>query len=323
MSEPIIAPKWPSPGYRVDEKGKVLGAVPGTPNNWDRWGCDDEIGTLNLLTPERILAASRLVRDGCGFSLALPFGRTAPVLGTRPAAVVTMTSTAGDAVLGHDTRHGLQSTDEVMTTPLQTATHIDGLAHVAANDVLFNGFWAGTITTQRGATRLGGELMGRGVAGRAVLADVGRFAALDPIYGVVDRASLERTLELEEVEVGTGDILLIRTGWLGHQLATPSGRRRAAGLAPSLIHWIADKDVALVACDNRTVEAVPNPESDEVLPLHVAALRDLGMPLGELFVLDEVADHCAVTGRYDGFISMGPLPIVGSVGTPVNPIFFS
>jgi len=305
------------------EGDKVVGVQPSGPHNWGRWGDRDELGTLNLLTPDRIRDAAALVQDGRPFSLSLPLGRTAPVMGTRTAAVVSLVASAADGVLGHASHHGIQSTDEVIATPLQTATHVDGLAHIASEDTLYNGFWAGTITARSGATRLGGELMAAGTAGRGVLIDVAAHTSLDPYEGVVDAAMLDSTLERQGVTIQPGDIVLVRTAWLGRQLVEPTRRLRAAGVAPSVSHWLADHDVALLACDNRTVEAIPNPEGAALLPLHITALRDLGMPLGELFVLDELAAHCADTGRYAGLITVGTLPILGTVGAPVNPIFLT
>jgi kynurenine formamidase len=309
-------------GDAVVTGGKLLAAKPGVPNNWGRWGDDDERGTLNLLTPERIRRAAALVVDGQVHSLSLPMGRSASVLGTRSPAVVTLLGSSADTLGGRPAPHGVQSTDDMIVSPLQTATHIDGLAHIACDDVLYNGFWAGTTNARDGATRLGGEhLAAAGISGRAVLVDVPRFMELDPYRGVNDVRALESTLAAQGVSVEPGDILLVRTGWMAAYSAAPSPRRRCAGLAPSVAGWLAERDVALVACDNRSVEAVPNPEGDAVLPFHVSALRDLGMPLGELFVLDAAAQHCAETGRYAGFLSIGPLPITGAAGSPVNPLF--
>jgi kynurenine formamidase len=309
--------------YVVDSADKVVGVAPDGPHNWGRWGADDEIGTLNLLTPERRQHAASLVQDGGVFSLGLPLGRDAPVAGTRSAAVVSLTSSAADAVLGHRMLHGVQSTDEIISMPLQTATHVDGLAHIALQDTLYNGFWAGSVSSRLGATRLGGQRMAEGIVGRGVLVDIARHASFDPVSGIVDTDLLESTLALQGVDVLPGDLLLVRTGWLGHFLANPNNRRRSSGLAPSVASWLAEHDIAMVACDNRTVEAIPNPEGEALLPLHVTALRGLGMPLGELFQLDDLARHCARTGRYVGLLTLGTLPILGTVGSPATPLFLT
>jgi hypothetical protein len=312
---------WKPPDYRVDEAGKVVGARPGHPHNWGRWGADDQRGTANLLTPERTAAAARLVRTGRTFSLAVPLGRGTRNVGTRRAPVHLMTSTGTDNVAGATNGFHLQDADDYVVMPLQAATHLDGLSHVGGDDVLYNGFWAGLVTARHGARRLGAEALATGLAGRCVLADTARHANLDPFRGVVDVPVLEETLARQGVDVGAGDVLLVRTGWLAAWTSRERvPRTRAAGLAPSVLEWLADRDVAMVAVDNRTAEAVPNPEGDEVLPLHHRALRDLGLLLGELFALDELAADCAQDGRYDAFFVAAPLALGGAVSCPLNPL---
>src|SRR5689334_311223 len=117
----------------VVDGGKLLGGKPGVPNNWGRWGDLDERGTLNLLTAERVRRAAALVVDGHIHSLSLPLGRSADVLGTRGPAVVTLLGNTADSVLGRPAPHGVQSTDDMIVSPLQTATHLDGLAHIACD----------------------------------------------------------------------------------------------------------------------------------------------------------------------------------------------
>jgi hypothetical protein len=132
------------------------------------------------------------------------------------------------------------------------------------------------------------------------------------------------------------------TSWGTLNLLTPERTRSAAGPArralwdgparrpphsptasPRQVPWLAERDIALLACDNRTVEAIPNPEGEDRLPLHVAALNGLGLPLGEPLVLDELADHCAAMGRHEGLLVVGTLPVLGAVGPPATPLFFT
>jgi kynurenine formamidase len=319
--EPPLQP-WSPPSYQVDAAGKVVGARPEGPNNWGRWGENDQRGTANLLTPEGVLAARGLIRTGRAFSLALPIGRGAKVAGTRPPAMHMLTSGTSDSLAGHRSAHGVQSSDDIVVMPLQTATHIDGLAHFGADDVMYNGFWTGLTTSGSGARRLGAEHLAGGLSGRGVLVDVARHHYLDPFTGVIDADLLEATLQRQQVAPAPGDILLVRTGWLGTFLtAEKTPRTRQAGLAPSTADWLHDHDIAVVAADNRAVEALPNPEGSELLPFHRRAIRDLGLLLGELFDLDELSEHCHAEGVYEGFFTAAPLPFVGSFGSPVNPLF--
>jgi kynurenine formamidase len=324
MSRIIETPlqPWVPPTYEVDAAGKVIGVVPTGAHNWGRWGADDQRGTANLLTEGRVVRARELIRTGRTFSLALPIGRGAPVAGTRPPAMHVLTSSTADALLGRHAAHGVQSSDDIVIMPLQTATHIDGLAHFAIGDAMYNGFWIGLTTAATGARRLGAEHLAGGLSGRAVLADVARSHHLDPYTGVIDAPMIEDTLRRQGVELEAGDILLVRTGWLGAFLGEgKSPRTRQAGLAPSVAEWLQARDVSIVAADNRAVEALPYPEGDAILAFHAKAIRDLGQLVGELFDLDELAAHCASVGVYEGFFTATPLPIVGSFGTPVNPLF--
>lgn len=98
VSEVQFGP-WTSPSIEIDLDGKLVGAVPGTPNNWDRWFRRDQRGTLNLLTEERVARAATLVRRGARFSLALPIGRSAP---SGRAAPLHLSRYAASDVLSND-----------------------------------------------------------------------------------------------------------------------------------------------------------------------------------------------------------------------------
>jgi kynurenine formamidase len=133
---------------------------------------------------------------------------------------------------------------------------------------------------------------------------------------------LDQTAQSQGVEVGAGDVVLVRTGFMKAWLESekPRRRRRQSGLACSTIDWIADRDVAMVAADNRTVEVVPGPAGDDALPFHVAALRDLGLLVGELFDLEDLAAACKGDGVYEFLFVAMPLPLVNGVGSPLNPV---
>src|SRR5687767_5600766 len=161
---------WVPPTYTVDEHGKMSGARAGEPNNWGRWGEHDQRGTANLLTPERVAAAAALVRTGKRFSLGLPIGGPATP-GYRAEPLHLFESTTGDKVLGEA---GLQYSDDYLVLNLQATTQIDGLSHFGAGGRLYNGFWAGVVTSHSGAKRLGVHHLADGIVGRGVLLDVAR-----------------------------------------------------------------------------------------------------------------------------------------------------
>lgn len=312
---------WQPPTYEVDANGKVVGGGgPREPNNWGRWGADDQRGTTNLLTPERVAAAAQLVRTGKRFSLGLPVGGP-PTPGFRPAVEHLFTATTGDKVLGEF----IQYSDDWLVMNTQATTQLDGLAHFGAKDLLYNGYWAGLVTATSGARRLGMHHQANGVVGRGVLLDVARQLSLERLEPgfAIDGDLLAATAEQQGVEVRAGDILLVRTGHLGWWFALEDRSSFVGsdpGLSPRAIPWLAERDVALVATDTLAVEVLPPEEGLPPLALHVGALRDLGLLLGELFDLDELAADCAEDRVYEFFFVAAPLPIVNGVASPLNPI---
>jgi kynurenine formamidase len=318
---------WDPPDYRVDPNGKVVGAEPGAHHNWGRFGDLDQIGTANLLTAERIAAAAALVKTGKRFSLALPIGPPTPG-GYRSEPLHFYGMAAGDAVLGGG-RGGdaFPVSDDYIVMALQASTQIDGFGHVGGDSVLYNGYWAGLVTATGGARRLGIHHLARGVVGRAVLLDVARHLGvehLDPGFPI-GPDELDGAAAAQAVAVGPGDIVLVHTGhisWkMGLRRGDPDARsRNEPGISIRAIPWLHDHDVAMIATDTAACQVVPAEDGDEFLTWHVAALRDLGLLVGELFDLHELATDCAADGVSEGFFVAAPMPVVGASGSPLNPI---
>src|SRR5689334_17997047 len=319
---------WEPPAYRVDERGKVVGAQPGPHHNWGRFGDDDQRGTFNHLTPERIVAAAALIRTGKRFSLALPIGQPTPG-GYRAEPLHFYGMAAGDSVLGGG-RGGaaFPTSDDYVVMALQASTQIDGFGHVGGDGTLYNGFWAGLVTASNGARRLGIHRLANGIVGRAVLLDVARHLGVDHLEPgfPIGPDELDGAAAAQDVSVGPGDIVLVHTGhiaWkIGLALTDPLARsRHEPGISIRAIPWLHDHDVAMIATDTAACQVVPPEGGDEFLTWHVAALRDLGLLVGELFDLDELAEDCAADRAYTGLFVAAPMPIVGASGSPLNPIF--
>ncbi len=321
IAEDELSP-WSPPRYTVNRDGKVVGATPEVPNNWGRWGAFDQLGTANLLTDDRVAAAARLVRTGQRISLAIPVGKKVPSPGSRAEVQHFFGRTTTDQLVGDPGPAGVQSSDDTVVLSLQGATQLDGLAHVGYEDVLYNGYWAGLVTAQAGARRLGIHHQRHGVTGRGVLLDVAGTLEIDPFGTNIGSDMLDEVAAAHGIEVRAGDIVLVRTGFLAAWYADPKvrHRRRSAGLGEGTIDWLAHHDIAMVAADNRAVEVVPNPDSALPLPFHVAALRDLGLLVGELFDLDHLAAACRAESRYEFFFTCAPLPLRNAVGSPLNPL---
>jgi kynurenine formamidase len=309
---------WTPPSYTVED-GKVVGAVPGTPNNWGRWGEDDQRGTANLLTPERVAAAAALVGSGKTFGLGVPIIARQPRPGGRPLPVHVWAATAGDGVLNNGTANG---SDDWILMALQGTTQLDGLGHVGLEDAMYNGWWAGLITASRGAVRLGLHHEADGLSGRGVLLDVARHMGVDHLERgfQISPELLDATAEGHGVQIAAGDLLFVRTGYLSDYLTDPVSPGEP-GLDDACIDWLHDHDIAVVSADNQAVQFVHPEPGKTSFRFHVATLRDLGLHLGEVLELDLLAADCAADGIYEGFCVTSILPVVGSVGSPINPIF--
>jgi hypothetical protein len=329
---PVAA--WEPPSYTVDDNGKVVGAEPGTPNNWGRWGEDDQRGTANLLTPERVTAAAALARTGKHFGLGLPVGIGGHPADTRPLPVHLWNRTTGDSVLMNSPM-GLGEADDWIVMALQSSTQLDGLGHMSGDQVLYNGWWAGLVTAAKGAVRLGVHHVADGLCGRGVLLDVARHLSVEFLERgfAISRDLLDATAASQDVSIEPGDQVFVRTGLLhDFQQNGPVklGSVAEPGLDDDCIGWLYEHDVALVAADNQAVQVIrPEPVAPthvaspgkNTLYFHIAAIRDLGLYLGELLDLDELAADCGSDGVYEGFCVTSILPVVRGVGSPTNPTF--
>ncbi|MFQ5860293.1 MAG: cyclase family protein [Dehalococcoidia bacterium] len=299
--------------------------------NWGRWGPEDELGTLNYATPEKLVEAARLVKRGRSFSLAIPFDEHGPqrlssVSGSkRFNPVHTMFWDGADIAVGaQDFRPHIRSTDDMICMPLQCATQWDSLAHVLYGDQMYNNRPASLVTSQ-GAQKNGIDKAKDLIAGRGVLLDVARSKGvqwLEPGYAITSE-DLEACIRSQGVEVGAGDFLLVRTGHMTLCRHQGGWGDYAGGDAPGLslttAGWLYQREVAALCTDTWGVEVRPNETPDVMQPLHVVTIPNMGLLLGEIFYLDDLAEDCAHDGIYEFLFVAPPLPITGAVGSPVNP----
>jgi kynurenine formamidase len=308
-------------------------ALTGQYSNWGRWGPDDELGTLNLITPERVALGVQEVRSGAVFSLSIPFGADGPQRGGfgRFNPIHLMMRDGGDALSGAFRQfYGgqdlqIRGTDDIVIMPLQCATQWDSLAHIIHQDKIYNGYSAAEVSSG-GAKRNGIDKARARIAGRGVLLDMPRSKGvpwLEPGQGITS-ADLDEAADRQGVMISEGDIVLIRTGQMRQVAERGDWGDYAGGDAPGLaldsLEWVRRHDIAGVATDTWGVEVRPNETLDVLQPFHIVAVVYMGLLLGEIFDLEELADSCAQDGRYAFFFSGLPLPITGAVGSPVNPM---
>ncbi|MDT5009497.1 MAG: hypothetical protein QOH57_1114 [Mycobacterium sp.] len=311
--------------------------------NWGRWGDADELGTLNFITAEKVANAAGLVKHGKVFPLGVDFGASGPqgAFGFRQNPLHVMTIDGGDASsLGeygpgwaknptaeqlseYWTTGPMRFNDDIIIMPLQAATQWDALSHVYYGDKLYNGFPASSVTSL-GAFYCGiDKVDSKGITSRGVLLDIVALRGADTFCELGDPITpeeLDAAAKAQGVEVGRGDIVLIRTGWWARFLETGNGAEPGAGLQWRCASWLHEHEVAAVAADNLMVE---NPQSgiDGVfLPMHMLCLRDMGLMLGEYWNLTALAADCAADGVYEFQLVAPPLRVTGGVGSPLNPI---
>ena len=291
-------------------------------SNWGRWGPDDERGTINFITPEVVRRGAACVKRGDVFSLGLPLGADGPQLGThgRMNPIHLMSALEGRVSAEGDFRYS----DDIVVMPLQCATQWDSLAHVYYDGQLYNGFPATTITAA-GAARNAIDRLGAGVVSRGVLLDVARLWGVDRLApGVaIKPTDLDAAERAAGVRVGTGDVLLVRTGHLGVFKVDRDREgylRRTPGLGVACVEWLHARQVAAVATDTVAVEVIPWEDPAVPLPVHLLCIRDMGLTLGEMFDLDELAADCARDGVWEFLFSAPPLKVTGGVGSPLNPL---
>lgn len=298
-------------------------------SNWGRWGPDDQRGTLNFITPDRVLAACALPRSGQVISCALPFDSKGPQsgVGGRYNPIHTMIADGGDALAGAQDHFpgGFNYADDAISMPLQCGTQWDALSHVFYDGRMYNDRDI-SLVTSRGARVNAIEQIADGVVGRGVLLDLPRFTKqrwLEDGTRILPE-HLDECAERFGVSIERGDIVLVRTGMLTRCLEQKSWKGYCGGAAPGLsvlcARWLHEREIAAVATDTWGVEVIPNETKDCFQPLHMISLRNTGLLLGEIFQLDRLADACAEDGRYSFLFAAPPLPITGAVGSPLNPL---
>jgi kynurenine formamidase len=278
-------------------------------SNWGRWGKDDEIGTLNLITAAKRKQAAALVKEGFSVSLASDPDTVKEVDNPNPY---------------EHTMQGIGSDRWGVAYHGITHTHLDALAHINENGVFYNGYKPDPEEIKKANRHFknGINNVKNGVFTRGVLIDIPRLKGVPyleqgtPIY-VEDLEAWEKK---SGVRVGPGDALFVRTGvWARRKAVGPYARgrnARDAGLDPSVVPWLRKRDIALMGSDHPQYVS-PSPI---VAAAHDFPLIYLGMHLLDNCDLEALADAAAARKRWEFLLTMAPIPIVGGTGSPINPI---
>lgn len=285
-------------------------------SNWGRWGKDDQLGTLNLITPAKRVQAAGLVKTGRAVSLARNVEKQAAADNNSPFQHTMLSTGKGE---------GTQWVTDRFTVSYHgfAHTHMDALSHLVHQGKLYNGFAQSEIS-DAGVAKLSVHRVKHGVFTRAILMDIPRLRGVKhlepgtPIYP----EELDAWENRAGVKVGAGDVILIRTGKWGRrdaQGAWDGSKEGLAGLHVSCVKWLRERDVAMLGSD-AAIDVIPSRVAGVPQPVHLLALNAMGTPIFDNCDLEEVGRVAEELKRWEFLISAAPIPVEGGTGSPLNPI---
>ena len=283
-------------------------------SNWGRWGDDDEMGTLNLVTPEKRRGALALATAGVSVSLSHDYLTEADVEATSPV---------GYEMLGPDRPGPFRSDRYTFAYHGYAHSHMDSLCHMMHGGALYNGYIRVDEVTAAGCGKLGIGNYKQGIVSRGILMDIPRLKGVDylepgtPIH-VEDLEDWESEARLR---VESGDILFVRTGrWARRAEHGPwEMNREAAGLHASVAPWLRERGVAMLGADG-TNDVLPSGVDGVTQPIHQLTIVAMGMPLFDNLDLEALAAEAARQGRWEFLLVAAPLAVEGGTGSPLNPL---
>ena len=310
---------------RVPSEQEVIGYIK-TLSNWGRWGLDDELGTINLITPAKRAAAARLVQDGVAVTGARPIVTDITADTTFQFMRFMVDSGEGRDTASPERVRARRGAGEFIGMVFHgyTVTHIDTPAHFFWEGKIYNGRSCNLITAREGATVEAVELLHDGVVSRGVLLDVARTRGgrwLEPGEGVMPE-DLEAAERAAGLRVEPGDILIVRTGYYARRLAEgPTSPLVAGSPGPhaALLPWLKERGVAVWGSDTHN-DVTPTPYPAIGSPFHIGALVGLGLWLIDNMNLEDIAQACAARSRWEFLLTLAPLRLRNVTGSPLNPI---
>jgi kynurenine formamidase len=297
-----------------------------TLSNWGRWGSEDELGTVNLITPAKRQAAARLVTRGESVTCARPIATDITADTTfQPLRFMVDSGEGRDTVSPERALQRRGASEFIgMVFHGYTITHVDAPSHYFWDGRFYNGRPCDAVTSREGATVNSVEVLRDGVVSRGVLLDVAATKGvrwLEAGVGVMpeDLEAAERTAG---VRVEPGDILLVRTGYYGRRLAEGPVHPLQAGspaLHAACCPWLRERGVAMIGTDTHNdIHPAPYPSMGN--SFHVVCLVAMGLWLIDNANLEDLARTAARLNRWEFLLTIAPLRLKGVTGSPVNPI---
>jgi kynurenine formamidase len=298
--------------------GMSLIASAGAADNWypSRFGPDDTLGAINLLSPEKVVQAARLVKTGKTYSLAVVTGAGSPAYHPRQYAMTVLQLSDGTGTtLGSNHAVG---NDDLLYTWMGIGSQIDGLGHMGINHVYYNGNRAQDFVVTTGLTKLATHELPP-IVTRGVVLDITRVLNTDMLAEgtPINRKEIEAAAASQQVAIESGDVVLLHTGWLS--LLDVDNERFMAG-QPGLglegARYLAELGVVAVGADNWALEVIPAEDAEQAFPVHPELLAKNG-----IYILENMDTRELVADGVSEFLFvLGQPKFEGAVQAIINPI---
>jgi kynurenine formamidase len=286
-------------------------------SNWNRWGADDQMGAVNLITPDKRKAALHTVREGVSFSMARNAETKEAVDNAAPIQRKTTRTGASQP------KTGIASTSDTFFISYHgmAHTHMDSLCHFVYDGKIYNGYSSDTVG-EDGAAKNSILNFKNGIMTRGVLMDMARYKGVDwlepgtPIYP----EDLEGWEKKAGVKVQAGDVIIIRTGrWARRDALGAWPVAQLAGLHMSCAPWMHARDVAILGGDDAQ-DVLPSRVEGVSQPIHALCIVAMGMPIFDNLDLELISREAEKRKRWDFLVTASPAAVPGATGSVLNPI---
>ena len=282
-------------------------------NNAGRWGADDELGTLNFITPEKRVAAASLVKTGKAMSLARDLETLQSPNNPQPVR----------HTMCYQSHYPIGAVDAICIDMHGfSLTHLDAVAHVYRDQDIYNNRKAADVAMPTGLTF--GDILTQkdGMFTRGVLLNIAAVRGVDwlaPDEGVF-AADLTAAEERQGLKVESGDCIFVYTGLQKREAEQgPENLGERVGIMPDAIKWMHEREIAVYSGD--CVDAFPNPYGARyAIYFHAITLAAMGLILLDIPALEPLVEVCEELNRSDFLLTMAPLRLKGGTGSPANPI---
>ncbi len=284
-------------------------------SNWGRWGEDDQLGALNLITPEKRKAAAGLVREGISVSLARDVEKKQAVDNPDPFKHDML-------LVGRGSDSPWASDNYSVAYHGYAHTHMDSLCHLFYRGKMYNGFSRDEVV-ESGATKLSIQNIKQGIFTRGILIDIPRLRGerfLEPGSAIFPE-ELDAWEKYAGLKVEPGDVVFIRTGrWKRRDQTGPWDIERGlAGLHASCARWLKDRDISMLGSDSAS-DVIPSGIEGVTHPIHLLTLHAMGVHIFDNCDLEDLSETTEKLERWDFLLTASPIPVEGGTGSPLNPI---